>query len=89
MVNCDAAQFTFLSSARFAMKRLAPGGLLLTCSCSSYITPDLFQKIVFAAAKDARRNVRILAKTSHAMDHPISIYHPEGEYLKGLLCEVR
>jgi 23S rRNA (cytosine1962-C5)-methyltransferase len=71
-----------------ALKRLAPGGLLFTSSCSSYISPDLFQKIIFGAAKDAKRDVRILAKTSHAFDHPINIYHPEGEYLKGLLCEV-
>lgn len=71
-----------------ALKRLAPGGLLFTFSCSSYITPDLFQKIVFGAAADAKRDVRILKKTSHAFDHPINIYHPEGEYLKGLLCEV-
>lgn len=71
-----------------ALKRLAPGGFLFTSSCSSYITPDLFQKIVFGAAKDARRNVRIMRKTGHAFDHPVNIYHPEGEYLKGLLCEV-
>jgi 23S rRNA (cytosine1962-C5)-methyltransferase len=71
-----------------AMKLLAPHGLLFTSSCSSYVTPDLFQKIVFGAAKDARRNVRILAKTSHPFDHPINVYHPEGEYLKGVLCEV-
>ena len=72
----------------FALKRLSPGGMLLTASCSSYVDPDLFQKILFGAAKDARRNVRILAKTSHAPDHPVNIYHPEGEYLKGLLCQV-
>jgi 23S rRNA (cytosine1962-C5)-methyltransferase len=71
----------------FALKRLAPGGLLFTASCSSYMTPDLFQKIIFGAAKDARRDLRILGKTSHPGDHPINIYHPEGEYLKGLLCE--
>ncbi len=71
-----------------ALKQLPKGGLLFTFSCSSYITPDLFQKIIFGAASDARRNVRILKKTSHAFDHPINIYHPEGEYLKGLLCEV-
>ena len=71
-----------------AMKQLPKGGLLFTFSCSSYITPDLFQKIIFGAASDARRDVRILKKTSHAFDHPINIYHPEGEYLKGLLCEV-
>jgi 23S rRNA (cytosine1962-C5)-methyltransferase len=72
----------------FAMKRIAKGGLLFTCSCSSHIDPDLFQKIIFGAAKDARRKVRILAKTSHSFDHPISVFHPEGEYLKGLLCEI-
>jgi 23S rRNA (cytosine1962-C5)-methyltransferase len=67
------------------LKRLAPGGLLFTSSCSSYIDPELFQKIIFGAAKDARRNVQILRKTSHPFDHPINVYHPEGEYLKGLL----
>jgi len=71
-----------------AFKQLPKGGLLFTFSCSSYITPDLFQKVIFGAASDAKRNVRILKKTSHAFDHPINIYHPEGEYLKGLLCEV-
>jgi 23S rRNA (cytosine1962-C5)-methyltransferase len=71
----------------FALKRLAPGGLLFTASCSSYMTPDLFQKILFGAAKDARRDLRIIGKTSHPPDHPINIYHPEGEYLKALLCE--
>jgi 23S rRNA (cytosine1962-C5)-methyltransferase len=71
-----------------ALRQLPKGGLLFTFSCSSYITPDLFQKILFGAAADAARDVRILQKTSHAFDHPINIYHPEGEYLKGLLCEV-
>ena len=71
----------------FAMKRLVRGGLLYTCSCSSFIDPDLFQKIVFGAAKDARRDMRILSKTAHNFDHPVNIYHPEGEYLKGLLCQ--
>ncbi len=70
----------------WALKRLRPGGLLYTSSCSSYVDPDLFQKIIFAAAKDARREVRILQKTSHAPDHPINVFHPEGEYLKGMLC---
>lgn len=72
-----------------ALKRLASGGLLYTSSCSSYVDPGLFQKIVFAAAKDARRDLQILQKTSHPPDHPINIFHPEGEYLKGLLCGVR
>ncbi|MDD5218165.1 MAG: class I SAM-dependent rRNA methyltransferase [Candidatus Omnitrophica bacterium] len=71
-----------------ALKRVRAGGVLYTCSCSSFIDPALFQKIIFGAAKDAGRRLRILAKTSHPFDHPINIYHPEGEYLKGLLCEV-
>jgi len=69
-----------------AMKHLNPGGLLLTFSCSSYVSPELFQKIIFGAAKDARTKLQIIEKTSHPIDHPISIFHPEGEYLKGLLC---
>lgn len=72
----------------YGIKRLAKSGLLLTCSCSSYVTPDLFQKILFAAAKDAKRNLRILDKTAHDFDHPINVYHPEGEYLKSFLCHV-
>lgn len=72
----------------YAMKRLAPGGFLFSASCSSFIAPELFQKIIFAAAKDAGREVQIIKKTSHPFDHPINIYHPEGEYLKGLLLRV-
>ena len=73
----------------YAMKRLSSGGILFTSSCSSHIDPDLFQKIIFGAAKDAARNVQIIEKTSHSFDHPINIYHPEGEYLKGLLLRVQ
>ncbi|OGW81332.1 MAG: hypothetical protein A2Z83_05240 [Omnitrophica bacterium GWA2_52_8] len=72
----------------FALKRLAPGGLLFTSSCSSYFDAPLFQETLFHAAKDARRNLQILAKTSHPFDHPVSIFHPEGEYLKSFLCLV-
>lgn len=71
-----------------AIRKLPPGGLLFTSSCSSYISPDLFQKILFAAAKDAGRDLRILTKTGQPADHPVNIYHPEGEYLKSCLCEV-
>ncbi len=73
----------------YAMKRISSGGILFTSSCSSYIDPDLFQKIVFGAAKDAARNVQIIEKTSHSFDHPINIYHPEGEYLKGFFLRVQ
>lgn len=71
-----------------AMKKIAPNGLLFTYSCSQHITADLFRKIVFGAAVDAGREVRILRLLSQADDHPINIYHPEGEYLKGLLLHV-
>jgi 23S rRNA (cytosine1962-C5)-methyltransferase len=71
-----------------AMKIIAPGGLLFTCSCSQPISPDLFQKIIFAAATDAKRFVRILGHRGHAPDHPVSIYHPEGRYLQGWLLQV-
>lgn len=73
----------------WAMKRSRPGGLILTSSCSSFVEVDLFQKVLFAAAKDASREVRILEKRSHPADHPVSLYHPEGEYLKAFLLQVR
>lgn len=72
----------------FAIKRLTPGGILFTASCSSHISQDLFQKILFAAAKDAGRGLQILTKTGQPADHPLSIYFPEGEYLKACLCRV-
>jgi 23S rRNA (cytosine1962-C5)-methyltransferase len=71
-----------------AMKIISPGGLLFTCSCSQPISPDLFQKIIFAAAADAKRFVRILGNRGHAPDHPISLYHPEGRYLQAWLLQV-
>ena len=72
----------------YAMKRISSGGILFTSSCSTFIDPDLFQKIIFGAAKDTSRNVQIIEKTSHSFDHPINIYHPEGEYLKGFFLKV-
>jgi 23S rRNA (cytosine1962-C5)-methyltransferase len=71
-----------------AIKIIEPGGLLLTCSCSQPMSPELFQKILFAAAADAGRQVRILGQSGHAPDHPISIYHPEGRYLQAVLLHV-
>jgi len=71
-----------------AMKKIKKGGILFTFSCSQKINRDLFRKIIFGAAADARRNVRILHQTTQAPDHPINIYHPENEYLKGLVLYV-
>jgi len=71
-----------------AMKVIESGGLLLSCSCSQPFSPDLFQKILFGAAADAGRVVRILGQSGHAPDHPISVYHPEGRYLQAMLLHV-
>lgn len=73
---------------RLAMEHLPSNGLLLTASCSQYIDPALFRTIVFNAAKDAKREVQILSLHRMAADHPVSIYFPDGEYLKGLLLRV-
>lgn len=68
----------------WAMKLLAPGGHLLTFSCSAAVAPDLFHKIVAGAAADARVDLQIRRHLGPALDHPVSIHFPEGEYLKGL-----
>jgi 23S rRNA (cytosine1962-C5)-methyltransferase len=71
-----------------AFKKIQPGGILFTFSCSQNIDRDLFRKIVFSAAADAGRNVRILHQLTQPADHPVNIFHPEGEYLKGLVLHV-
>ncbi|HEV7488320.1 MAG TPA: class I SAM-dependent rRNA methyltransferase [Thermoanaerobaculia bacterium] len=73
----------------FAMKLLDPGAHMLTFSCSGHMTLDLFQKVIFAAAQDAGRRVSFLRRLTAAPDHPVSLFCPEGEYLKGFLLEVR
>ncbi len=73
---------------RLAFQKLPPGGLLLTSSCSAHINRELFQTIIFQAAKDAKRNVKILSYHLLAADHPINLYYPEGDYLKSLLLWV-
>ena len=71
-----------------AMEKIASGGLLMTFSCSQAVSKEDFQTMVFTAAMNAHRKVRIVRQLPHAMDHPVSIHHPEGEYLKGLLLQV-
>jgi 23S rRNA (cytosine1962-C5)-methyltransferase len=85
-INAATGAYKFLNL--HALKRLEPGGILLTFSCSQHLTADLFQKVVFGAAVDAGRKVTILRKLGHPMDHPVSLHHPEGEYLKGLALRV-
>lgn len=71
-----------------AISRIAPGGILFTFSCSQAVSREAFRTAVFTAATLARRNVRILHQLTQPADHPINIYHPEGEYLKGLVLYV-
>ena len=71
-----------------AMQMIAPGGILFTFSCSQVVTKDNFRNAVFTAAALARRKVRILHQLHQPADHPVNIYHPEGEYLKGLVLYV-
>ena len=71
-----------------AFEKIAPGGILFTFSCSQVVTKDHFRNAVFTAAAQARRSVRILHQLHQPADHPINIYHPEGEYLKGLVVYV-
>lgn len=70
-----------------AIKLLAPGGTLLTWSCSGAMNADLFQKVVAGAALDAGRTVRIVDRLSQPSDHPVPLAFPEAEYLKGLVLE--
>ena len=71
-----------------AFEMIRPGGVLFTFSCSQVVTKDHFRNAVFTAAAQARRRVRILHQLHQPADHPINIYHPEGEYLKGLVVYV-
>jgi 23S rRNA (cytosine1962-C5)-methyltransferase len=71
-----------------AFKLLAPGGLLMTYSCSGGMGVELFQQIVAAAALDAHRDAAIVKRLQGAADHPVALAFPEGEYLKGLLVQV-
>ena len=71
-----------------AIQKIQSGGILFTFSCSQVVTKDHFRNAVFTAAAQAGRKVRILHQLHQPADHPINIYHPEGEYLKGLVLYV-
>lgn len=71
-----------------AFEKIAPGGILFTFSCSQAVNREQFRLAVFTAAAQSGRKVRILHQLTQPADHPISIYHPEGEYLKGLVLQV-
>lgn len=71
-----------------AFEKIRPGGILFTFSCSQAVSREQFRLAVFSAAAQSRRRVRILHQLTQPADHPINIYHPEGEYLKGLILYV-
>lgn len=71
-----------------AFEKIKPGGILFTFSCSQAVNKEQFRLAVFSAAAMSRRKVRILHQLTQPADHPINIYHPEGEYLKGLVLYV-
>jgi len=70
------------------MEMIAPGGILFTYSCSQLVSREAFRTMLFSAAASCGRNIRILHQMSQAADHPISMYHPESEYLKGFVLYV-
>ena len=71
-----------------AFERIHPGGILFTFSCSQVVSKEDFRLAVFSAAAQSKRKVRILHQLTQPADHPINIYHPEGEYLKGLVLYI-
>lgn len=71
-----------------AFEQIRPGGILFTFSCSQVVSKDRFREAVFSAASISGRTVRILHQLTQPSDHPVNIYHPEGEYLKGLVLYV-
>lgn len=71
-----------------AFEKIRKGGILFTFSCSQVVTKEMFRLQVFSAAAQSRRKVRILHQLTQPADHPVNIYHPEGEYLKGLVLYV-
>ena len=71
-----------------ALAKVAPGGFVFTFSCSQVVDKEAFALAVFSAAAQTGRSVRILDRLNQPADHSVNIYHPEGEYLKGLLLYV-
>lgn len=73
---------------RTALQKMPKGSTLITCSCSYFVDEKLFQQVIFQAAAEAKRTVRIIGKHRQAEDHPVNLFHPEGSYLKSLVLYV-
>ena len=83
--SVDRAARAYKDLNLWALRRLRPGGLLFTFSCSQHMEVDLFQKVLFGAAHDARASCQWLRRLGAGCDHPVHLDHPQGEYLKGFL----
>ena len=86
--DLDSAARAYKDLNRLALQRVAPGGFLLTFSCSGAVDTKLFRQIFFAAAVEAGVRVALLKPLAASPDHPVAITHPQGEYLKGWLASV-
>ena len=87
--HVDRAARAYKDMNRLALERLEPGGLLFTFSCSGAVDAKLFRQILFAAAVEARVDLALVEPLAAAPDHPVSVFHPQGEYLKGWLAVAR
>ncbi|HEY3291975.1 MAG TPA: class I SAM-dependent rRNA methyltransferase, partial [Anaerolineae bacterium] len=85
----DRAARAYKDLNRIGLALVKPGGLLATFSCSGVIDSGLFQKIIFSAGIEAKRDVQVIERFSQASDHPVLLSYPESEYLKGLLCRIQ
>lgn len=70
---------------RMALQKMPRGSTLITCSCSYFVDEKLFQQVLFQAAREAKREVQIIGRHAQAQDHPVNLYHPEGNYLKSFV----
>jgi 23S rRNA (cytosine1962-C5)-methyltransferase len=86
--DLEPAKKAYTDLNRLALQALPAGGLLLTCSCSYQVDTEIFQTLIFHAARQAKRSVKILQRHRQALDHPVNLYHPEADYLKSLLLWV-
>lgn len=86
--DIEAACRGYLQLNQMTIEKMPSSSYLLTASCSNPVDAHLFQKLIFEAARNAKRNVRILQYHTYAPDHPLSLYHPEGAYLKSLFLYV-
>ncbi len=86
--DLEAAKKGYFRLNSETLKKMKPGSILLTCSCSYHVDQEAFEEIILRAASNARRNVRIIQRHRHALDHVINIYHQEMDYLKSLVLWV-